>query len=163
VSSTAPCADRHCSPVVSRAEATGITAAASTTTSSRPKKSTVDSTTRYAACHTTGNTATWRPNLRAASSYQVLAYNIVHSGSDPAARYDTVHNGSTPTTVVNGTTGTSGWVSLGTSASPPAPVGTCACQPAARLRPGRRGQVRPGLRLGRGHMGGSATDRASVA
>lgn len=74
---------------------------------------TVGSPTRYAACDAAGNTATWRPNLRAAGTYQVFAYKIAHSGSDPNARYDVVHGGSTSTSFVNGTTGSSGWVSLG--------------------------------------------------
>lgn len=72
------------------------------------------SPSRYATCHTAGNTATWRPTLRAAGSYQVYVWKIVHSGSDPNARYDVGHSGGTATRQVDGTAGTSGWVSLGT-------------------------------------------------
>jgi hypothetical protein len=44
----------------------------------------------------------------------VFAYNIVHSGSDTNGKYEV--NGTT--TYVNGTTGTTGWVSLGTHSLP---------------------------------------------
>ncbi|PZG02943.1 glycoside hydrolase family 16 protein [Micromonospora deserti] len=74
---------------------------------------TYGSPTRYAACHTAGHTATWRPNLRASGTYQVYVYKIVHSGSDPNGRYDLVHDGVTSTTYINGTSGSTGWVSLG--------------------------------------------------
>jgi beta-glucanase (GH16 family) len=79
---------------------------------------TVASPTRYATCNTVGATATWRPNLRAAGTYQVWAYKVRAANSDPAQRFDTIHNGFTSTTVVDGTAGTSGWVSLGTYAFP---------------------------------------------
>lgn len=72
------------------------------------------SPSRYATCHTAGNTATWRPTLRAAGSYTVYVWSIVHSGSDPDTRYDVTHSAGTTTRRVNATTGTSGWVSLGT-------------------------------------------------
>ena len=72
------------------------------------------SPSRYATCHTAGNSATWRPTLRAAGSYQVHVWKIAHSGSDPNARYDVGHGGGTATRQVDGTAGTSGWVSLGT-------------------------------------------------
>jgi beta-glucanase (GH16 family) len=75
---------------------------------------TVNSPTRYAACHVAGATATWRPNLAQAGTYQVFAYNIVHSGSDTNGKYEV--NGTT--TYVNGTTGATGWVSLGTHSLP---------------------------------------------
>ncbi|GAA0913083.1 glycoside hydrolase family 16 protein [Virgisporangium aurantiacum] len=75
---------------------------------------TVASPTRYATCGTAAATATWRPNLRAAGTYQVWAYKVRAANSDPAQRYDTIHNGVTSTTVVDGTAGSSGWVSLGT-------------------------------------------------
>ncbi|MBB5874482.1 beta-glucanase (GH16 family) [Allocatelliglobosispora scoriae] len=71
------------------------------------------SPSRYAACHSAGNTATWRPNLGAAGNYEVFVYKIAAANSDSNVRYDTVHNGVTSTSYVNGTTGTSGWVSLG--------------------------------------------------
>ncbi|GAB4055311.1 glycoside hydrolase family 16 protein [Catellatospora paridis] len=82
------------------------------------------SPTRYATCHSVGNTATWRPNLRAAGTYQVFVHKIVHSGSDPNARYDTVHDGVTSTSFINGTTGTSGWVSLGSYHFPSGTAGS---------------------------------------
>jgi beta-glucanase (GH16 family) len=77
---------------------------------------TVASPTRYATCNAAGAgaTATWRPNLRAAGTYQVWAYRVRAANSDPAQRYDTVHDGVTSTTVVDGTAGSSGWVRLGT-------------------------------------------------
>lgn len=70
------------------------------------------SPTRYATGHSVP-TATWRPNLSAARTYEVFVHKIVHSASDPNARYDVVHSGTTSTRFVNGTSGTSGWVSLG--------------------------------------------------
>ncbi|MPZ82184.1 MAG: family 16 glycosylhydrolase [Actinophytocola sp.] len=76
------------------------------------------SPSRYATCHAIGNTATWRPNLNTAGTYQVSVHKIAHSGSDPNGRYDVVHNGATSTTYVNGTNGASGWVSLGTYSFP---------------------------------------------
>jgi beta-glucanase (GH16 family) len=72
------------------------------------------SPTRYAACGIAGNTATWRPSLAAAGNYQVSVYKIVYPNSDSNARYDVAGT----TTYVNGTTGTSGWLSLGTFALP---------------------------------------------
>lgn len=75
---------------------------------------TVNSPTRYALCHSAGHTATWRPNLRAAGTYEVYVHNIVHSGSDRNARYDVAGT----TTYINGTVGTSGWILLGTHSLP---------------------------------------------
>jgi beta-glucanase (GH16 family) len=75
---------------------------------------TYQSPTRYAACHTAANTATWRPSLRAAGTYQVMVFNIVHSGSDRNARYDVAGSA----TFVDGTVGTTGWLSLGTFSLP---------------------------------------------
>jgi beta-glucanase (GH16 family) len=72
------------------------------------------SPTRYAACSIAGQTATWRPDLKAAGTYQVYVWKIAHPNSDPNTRYDV---GGT-TTFVNGTTGSSGWVSLGTFSLP---------------------------------------------
>ncbi|NUT03653.1 MAG: family 16 glycosylhydrolase [Hamadaea sp.] len=68
------------------------------------------SPTRYATCGSAGNTATWRPNLRSAGTYQVYVYKVVYANSDANARYDVAGT----TTYVNGTSGSSGWVSLGT-------------------------------------------------
>jgi hypothetical protein len=81
------------------------------------------SPSRYAACHSAGNTASWRPNLRAAGTYEVFVYQIVHSGSDVNARYDLVHDGSTSTSFRNGTTGTTGWTSLGSHYFPTGTAG----------------------------------------
>ena len=75
---------------------------------------TYGSPTRYATCGTAGNTATWRPDLLAAGTYEVFAYKVAYSSSDPATRYDVAGS----TTIVNGTQGSSGWVSLGTFALP---------------------------------------------
>ncbi|MFI7672766.1 family 16 glycosylhydrolase [Actinophytocola sp. NPDC049390] len=72
------------------------------------------SPSRYATCHTAGNTATWRPTLRAAGRYQVYVWRIAHSGSDRNTRYDVGHSGGAAARHVDGTAGTSGWVSLGT-------------------------------------------------
>ena len=77
------------------------------------------SPTRYAACHTGGHTATWRPNLGASGTYAVYAYKIAHSGGDPNARYDVAGT----TTYVNQTSGVSGWVSLGTHSFPSGSTG----------------------------------------
>ncbi|SCG76740.1 glycoside hydrolase family 16 protein [Micromonospora coxensis] len=74
---------------------------------------TVDSTTRYAGCSVAGATATWRPNLRAAGTYEVFYHNIVQSNGDPAARLTVVHSSGTTPTTVNGRSGSTGWVSLG--------------------------------------------------
>ena len=70
---------------------------------------TYGSPTRYATCGSAGNTATWRPSLLSAGTYEVFAYKVAYSSSDPAARYDVAGS----TTFVDGTSGTSGWVSLG--------------------------------------------------
>lgn len=72
--------------------------------------------TRYATCNVAGATATWTPDLKAAGNYEVFAYNVVHSVSDSNARWDVLGVGAAPATMVNGTTGTSSWVSLGTYA-----------------------------------------------
>jgi beta-glucanase (GH16 family) len=72
------------------------------------------SPTRYSACETPANTATWRPNLRSADTYEVFVYKLVHPHSDPNMRYDIAGT----TAVVDGTTGSSGWVSLGTFTLP---------------------------------------------
>ena len=72
--------------------------------------------TRYAACGVAGATATWTPNLQVAGNYEIFAWNVVYSSSDTNARYDVLGVGSAPATFVNGSTGSSGWVSLGTYA-----------------------------------------------
>lgn len=75
---------------------------------------TVGSPTRYAACGSAGNTATWRPVLASAGMYEVFAYKVAHVNSDPNARYDVAGT----TTFVNQTAGSSQWVSLGTFSLP---------------------------------------------
>ncbi|WP_238015930.1 glycoside hydrolase family 16 protein [Dactylosporangium sp. AC04546] len=75
---------------------------------------TVASPTRYATCGSAGNTATWRPNLRAAGTYQVYYYRLAATNSDPQTSLTVTHATGTTTTVVNGTTSPSAWVSLGT-------------------------------------------------
>jgi beta-glucanase (GH16 family) len=75
---------------------------------------TVGSPTRYATCGSAGNTATWRPHIRAAGTYEVFVWKTVYSNTDSNARYDLAYNGGTATSYINGTTGSSGWVSLGT-------------------------------------------------
>jgi beta-glucanase (GH16 family) len=75
---------------------------------------TYGSKTRYAACGVAGATAIWRPTLASAGTYQVFVYDVVHSASDPATRYDVAGT----TTVINGTTGSTGWKSLGAFALP---------------------------------------------
>ncbi|WP_020518925.1 golvesin C-terminal-like domain-containing protein [Catelliglobosispora koreensis] len=77
------------------------------------------SPTRFATCGVAGATATWRPNLRTAGTYQVYVYKAAHAHSDANTRYDVAGT----TTFVNGTSGASGWVSLGTF-SLPAGTGT---------------------------------------
>ncbi|GAA3455093.1 glycoside hydrolase family 16 protein [Dactylosporangium matsuzakiense] len=79
---------------------------------------TVASPTRYATCGTSGNTATWRPDLRSSGNYAVYWYKLAAANSDPASKLAVTHNGTTTTSTVNATTGTSGWVSLGTYAFP---------------------------------------------
>jgi hypothetical protein len=58
--------------------------------------------------------ATWRPNLRAAGNHQVFVYKMAYTNSDPNARYDIAGT----TAFLNQTSGTSGWVSLGTFTLP---------------------------------------------
>jgi beta-glucanase (GH16 family) len=71
---------------------------------------------RYAACGVAGATATWTPDIQAAGTYEIFAYDIVNANSDTNARYDVLGVGPAAATFVNGTTGQSGWVSLGTYA-----------------------------------------------
>lgn len=71
------------------------------------------SPTRYAACNSAGNTASWVPSIGAAGTYQVYVWKVVTADGDSNARYDVVHSGSTTTTYLDGRSGSSGWVSLG--------------------------------------------------
>lgn len=72
------------------------------------------SSSRYATCHSAGHTATWRPTLRASGTYQVYVYKLAQANSDTNARYDVAGR----TTYVNQSSGTNGWVSLGTFSLP---------------------------------------------
>ncbi|MFS0726708.1 family 16 glycosylhydrolase [Paenibacillus sp. 1P07SE] len=60
--------------------------------------------------------ATWQPDFQAAGEYTVSIYKIVHSASDPNARIDIVHSGGMETVYLDYTSGSSGWVELGTFA-----------------------------------------------
>ncbi|SDK21875.1 family 16 glycosylhydrolase [Streptomyces indicus] len=66
------------------------------------------------AC-TAGAKATWRPNIRAAGTYEAYIWKTASStNGDPAAKA-TLDNGGTPVTrTLDERSGTSGWVSLGT-------------------------------------------------
>lgn len=72
---------------------------------------TVGNTSRWSAAP--GASVTWRPNLRAAGHYQVYVHRIVYPGSDTDSRLDVVHGGTTTTTHLDYTSGSTGWVSLG--------------------------------------------------
>jgi beta-glucanase (GH16 family) len=69
---------------------------------------TKDEPTRYATCGVPGSVATWTPNILNAGAYDAYYYNVVNANSDPNTRLDVAGQ----TTMVNGTTGTSGWVKL---------------------------------------------------
>jgi beta-glucanase (GH16 family) len=69
------------------------------------------STSRYACANAA---ATWTPNILAAGVYQVYLYKIVYNNGDTNARIDVVANGATTTKYVNFTSGSTGWVDLGT-------------------------------------------------
>ena len=75
---------------------------------------TVGSPTRYAACGSAGNAATWTPNIHTAGTYQVYVWKVTGANTDTNERYDLTYSGGSSTTYVNGNTGTAGWVSLGT-------------------------------------------------
>lgn len=74
---------------------------------------------RYATCGTAGNTATWTPTILNAGNYNVYYYNIVNANSDPNMSLNVAGQ----TTMVDGTTGTTGWVLL-TAAPIAVPVGS---------------------------------------
>ena len=74
--------------------------------------------TRYATCNTAGNTATWTPTILNAGNYNVYYYNIVNANSDPNMSLNVAGQ----TTMVNGTTGNTGWVLL-TAAPIAVPLG----------------------------------------
>ena len=68
--------------------------------------------TRYSG--TTGAYAQWQPTIPTTGNYDVFIYKVVHASADPNAKIVIKHSGGTTTKYVNYTTGTSGWVSLGT-------------------------------------------------
>lgn len=73
---------------------------------------TLENTSRYSG--TPGATATWDGWLPAAGTYDVYIYKIVHSNSDTNSRIDVTHNGGTSTQYLDYTSGSTGWVKLGT-------------------------------------------------
>jgi beta-glucanase (GH16 family) len=74
---------------------------------------------RYGTCNVAGNIASWTPNIQNAGNYDVYYYNIVNADSDSNMALTVAGQ----TTMVNGTTGTTGWVQLNT-APIAVPVGT---------------------------------------
>jgi beta-glucanase (GH16 family) len=73
---------------------------------------------RYGTCNVAGNIASWTPNIQNAGNYDVYYYNIVNANSDSNMALAVAGQ----TTMVNGTTGTNGWVLL-TAAPIAVPVG----------------------------------------
>jgi hypothetical protein len=67
--------------------------------------------TRYSG--TAGATATWTPPLTP-GYYSVQFYNVVAAGSSTSAQLTVLANGLTHTQTISQTTGTSGFISLGT-------------------------------------------------
>ncbi|MEV6108006.1 family 16 glycosylhydrolase [Streptomyces sp. NPDC051940] len=64
---------------------------------------------------TAGDRATWRPNIRAAGSYEAYIWKSVSgTGGDPAGKVTLDNAGTVSTRTVDERSGTSGWVSLGT-------------------------------------------------
>ncbi|WP_405709176.1 MULTISPECIES: family 16 glycosylhydrolase [unclassified Streptomyces] len=61
-----------------------------------------------------GATATWRPRLRSAGTYEVFVHKTATPGGDPAARVALDNNGTVTRSTVDERTGSSGWTSLGT-------------------------------------------------
>ncbi|MFD5500650.1 family 16 glycosylhydrolase [Streptomyces sp. NPDC127061] len=61
-----------------------------------------------------GATATWRPRLRSAGTYEVFLRKTATPGGDPAARVALDNNGTVTTSTLDERTGSSGWTSLGT-------------------------------------------------
>ncbi|MFM0221260.1 family 16 glycosylhydrolase [Paraburkholderia dipogonis] len=80
---------------------------------------TKDYKTRYATCNVGGNVATWTPKIQNAGNYDVYYYNIVNANSDSNMALAVAGQ----TTMVNGTTGTTGWVKV-TAAPIAVPAGT---------------------------------------
>ncbi|NGN63114.1 family 16 glycosylhydrolase [Streptomyces sp. A7024] len=74
---------------------------------------TKDSPVDYACA--AGAKATWKPNLRAAGSYEAYIRKTASStGGDPAAKVTLDNGGSVTTRTLDERSGSSGWVSLGT-------------------------------------------------
>lgn len=73
---------------------------------------TLENISRYSG--TAGASATWGGWLPAAGTYDVYIYKIVNANSDTNSRIDVTHNGGTSTQYLNYTSGTTGWVKLGT-------------------------------------------------
>lgn len=73
---------------------------------------TLENSSRYT--DVAGATATWGGWLPAAGTYDVYIYKIMNANSDTNSRIDVRHNGGTATQFLNYTTGTTGWVKLGT-------------------------------------------------
>jgi hypothetical protein len=63
---------------------------------------------------TANATALWAPTILAAGNYDVQVYRISDSGSDSAAQLTVSYNGGTANSIINFTSGPSGWVDLGT-------------------------------------------------
>jgi hypothetical protein len=69
------------------------------------------SDTRYGS--SSGASAQWTPNLTP-GIYRVSFYKVIHASSDPNAKIEVTHLKGIDTQFVNQTTGTSGWLELGT-------------------------------------------------
>ncbi|WP_326764015.1 glycoside hydrolase family 16 protein [Streptomyces sp. NBC_01591] len=61
-----------------------------------------------------GATATWRPRLRSAGTYEVFVRKTATPGGDPAAGVALDNNGTVTRSTLDERTGSSGWASLGT-------------------------------------------------
>jgi hypothetical protein len=68
--------------------------------------------TRYSS--TVGAAVKWTPNLPIAGSYNVYLYKVVHTNADPNAKITIHHAGGDTVQYVNFTSGSSGWISVGT-------------------------------------------------
>lgn len=57
--------------------------------------------------------ARWTPNLGASGTYAVSIYRVVHPNSDPATKVSVLHDGVRSTRTVDFSSGSSGWLQLG--------------------------------------------------
>jgi len=73
---------------------------------------TLENTSRYS--ESPGATATWDAWLPSAGTYDVYIYKIANTNSDTHSKIDVTHNGGTSSQYLDYTTGTTGWVKLGT-------------------------------------------------